>query len=69
MAIRMCYDSYMHHVLFTYFSVLIVQDSLVDQPLAEGTFLVKKENRTLNGIEDRSAPVDWQSTINVTIFI
>ena len=41
MAIRMCYDSYMHHVLFTYFTVLIVQDSLEDQPLAEGTLLLK----------------------------
>ena len=42
MAIRMCYHSYMHHVLFTYFTVLIVQDSLEDQPLAEGTLLLKK---------------------------
>ena len=43
MAIRVCYDSYMHHVLFTYFTVLIVQDSLEDQPLAEGTLLLKRK--------------------------
>ena len=39
----MCYDSYMQLcVLFTYFTVVIVQDSLEDQPLAEGTLLLKK---------------------------
>jgi len=29
-------------VLFTYFTALIVQDSMEDQPLAEGTLLFKK---------------------------
>ena len=62
MAIRTCYDSYMHHVLFTYFTVLIVQDFLDHQPLAEGTR--QKIVRNNYGIEDRCAPVDWQSTID-----
>ena len=62
MAIRMCYDSYMYHVLFTYFTVLIVQDSLEDQPLAEGTLLLNKKKVVRNMVLRTGVP-QWTGRV------
>ena len=58
----MCYDSYMHHVLFTYFTVLIVQDFLDHQPLAEGTLLLKEKEIVRNMVLRTVVP-QWTARV------
>ena len=52
----------MHHVLITYFTVLIVQDSLEDQPLAEGTLSLKKKKIVCNMVLRTGVP-QWTGRV------